>query len=156
MLLAMLCKVAVCSLCFVLNTITIMDCLCPTRRRSRRQLSCILCSLSTSSQAACRLCFLLETIISQADTKMHLKVFLLSSETQQMVFRVVFIKKLAPYGLAKPCNLLPPLFLFFFMSSSSFSSTQTTPTPKTLKHRTQADTNRFLPSRTMMQLMSRT
>lgn len=100
--------------------------------------------------------FLLETIISQADTKMHLKVFLLSSETQQMVFRVVFIKKLAPYGLAKPCDLLPPLFLFFFMSSSSFSSTQTTPKPKTLKHRTQADTNRFLPSRTMMQLMSRT
>ena len=100
--------------------------------------------------------FLLETIISQADTKMHLKVFLLSSETQQMVFRVVFIKKLAPYGLAKPCNLLSPLFLFFFMSSSSFSSTQTTPKPKTLKHRTQADTNRFLPSRTMMQLTSRT
>lgn len=100
--------------------------------------------------------FLLETIISQADTKMHLKVFLLSSETQQMVFRVVFIKKMAPYGLAKPCNLLSPLFLFFFMSSSSFSSTQTTPKPKTLKHRTQADTNRFLPSRTMMQLTSRT
>lgn len=113
-------------------------------------------SFKPGSMSSMHSSFLLETIISQADTKMHLKVFLLSSETQQMVFRVVFIKNWLPMGWPNLVIFFLLCFLFFFMSSSSFSSTQTTPKPKTLKHRTQADTNRFLPSRTMMQLMSRT
>ncbi len=54
LLLLAICRGSLCSLSLVLNIS--MDCLSPKQRRSQRQLSCILCNLAASSQAACRLC----------------------------------------------------------------------------------------------------
>lgn len=74
---AMLCKAALCSLCFVSGTITNVDCLCPRQNRSQCQLFSIFQKLENpkpGSMPSMHSTSVLENMIFRGDTRIRFKV----------------------------------------------------------------------------------